>query len=354
MDKRVLLLNDTEDVYHWGCYGTSKAIKDQLVKKGITEIDCMTVAQTHSLANIPTKLSEFGDKETFSCSFPEIADKLDKCDAVVINGEGTIHGFKDAPRALLYLAYASKQYFGKKVMLINHSCYPKSCKPNVLNFYKAAYSSCDYVAARESRSTRIVENRLGVKCVRSFDSLPLTIKSVYDQIPQPLLEKPYICISGAVNYNTAKSPIIARRLLNIYPQHNYVYLVGSKNGANSEEPRVYESLKKFIPSIELFDAKSFLEWLSVIRHSELLLSGRFHYTIAALCLGTRAICFRSNTPKINSVVEDLNLPAVIPKQPSFLFESMLWYQMKKSNECQRPDIMSYLCSLAQKNYDWDI
>lgn len=354
MDKSVLLLNDTEDVYHWGCYGTSKAIKDQLIQKGVTGIDCMTVVQTHMFLNVPTRLTNSGGKEYFERNYPEIKDKLDKCSTVVINGEGTIHGFGNAPRMLLYLAYASKHFYGKKVILINHSCYPKSLRSNVINFYKAAYSSCDYVAARESRSARIIENKLGIKCIRSFDNLPITIRSVFDQIPQPIVEKPYICISGAVNYSTAKSPIIARQLLRMFPHHNYVYLIGSKTGANSEEPRVYESLKKYIPNIELFDAKSFLEWLSIIKHSELLLSGRFHYTIAALCLGTRAISFRSNTPKINSVVKDLNLPAVIPKRPSFLFESMLCYQLKRSNIYNPPDIMSYLCSLAQKNYDWSL
>lgn len=355
MAKHVFLINDTEDVYHWGCYGTSRAIKDQLLAKGVTEIDCMPVTQTRSLDNVPEKVEDFRDKDHFCSTYPELAKRIDACDAVVINGEGTIHGTGKAPKALLYLAYASKQYFGKKVFLINHSCYPKSSKSSVLDYYKAGYSCCDYVAAREGRSARIIEKKLGIKCVQSFDSLPLTARSVYDQIPPPLIEQPYICLSGAVNYRGAISASIAKQLLKAFPDHKYVYLVGSKNdGINAEEPRVYDSLKQCLPDLQMFDAQSFPEWLSVIKHSELLLSGRFHYAVAALSLGTPTVSFKSNTPKINAITEDLNLPAVIPRSPALLFNAVLWYQLKQIKNRECCNYLDQLCGLAQKNFDWGI
>jgi hypothetical protein len=351
----VLLLNDTEDVYHWGCYGTSRAIKDQLSKKGVTEIDSVSVTQTHLLPDVPKRVADFADRRWFCSTYPGLSDRLSRCDAVVINGEGTIHGCKSAPRALLYLAYASKHFFGKRVFLINHSCYPKSRRSGVIDYYRAAYSSCDYVAAREGRSTRIIEHMLGVKCVKAFDSLPLAIQSVHDHIPPPLVTPPYICLSGAVNYRIELSPIIARRLHDLFPRLTCVYLVGSKGeGANSEEARVYESLKADMPDLHWFQATSFHDWLSVIKHSSFLLSGRFHYTIAALCLGTPAICFRSNTPKISSVLEDLHLPGVIPRSPRFLFSSALGYRLRRIEKTPHPSLLEYCCSLAQRNFDWEL
>nr|WP_092074743.1 polysaccharide pyruvyl transferase family protein [Dendrosporobacter quercicolus]NSL49864.1 polysaccharide pyruvyl transferase family protein [Dendrosporobacter quercicolus DSM 1736]SDN11764.1 Polysaccharide pyruvyl transferase family protein WcaK [Dendrosporobacter quercicolus] len=353
--KSVLLLNDTEDVYHWGCYGTSRAIKDQLLAKGAANIESLPVYQVHSLPNVVKSSSAFKDKNYFTHTYSELAAKIEQCNTIVINGEGTIHDFRNAPRTLLYLAYAGKNFFGKKVYLINHSCYPNTWRSDVLDFYKAGYSSCDYVAARERRSTHIINNKLGVECVEAFDSLPLSIKNVYDQIPEGYIKKPYICISGAVNYKLDRSKIIARQLLRSFPNYRFVYLVGSKEeGINHEEPRVYDSLKSALPDLQLINATSFTEWLSVIKHSQLLVSGRFHYTIAALCFGTRAIYFRSNTPKIDSIAEDLNLPGAIMRRPPFLFELMLWRRLKQIKIIPWPNQLEMLCQKAVKNFNWEI
>src|SRR5664279_3966935 len=73
---RVLLLNDTENVYHWGCYGTSHAIKDQLLKKGATSIDCLPVALTHSLKNVPDTVADLDDREMFFANHAELADRI--------------------------------------------------------------------------------------------------------------------------------------------------------------------------------------------------------------------------------------------------------------------------------------
>ena len=355
MSKDVLLINDTEDVYHWGCYGTSRALKDQLLKKGLNIVGKVPVAQAHSMTQVPDNLTDVRNENEFSSAYPELSEGIRASDAVVINGEGTIHGFRHGSKSLLYLAYVSKHLFGKKVFLINHSCYPKPGRGNVLEYYRAGYASCDYVAAREGTSADIIERKLGIDCAKSFDSLPLSIRKVWDEIPNTPIDKPYICLSGAVNYRTANSPIIAKRLLRRYPAHEYIYLAGSKTeGVNKEEPRVFKSLRKCIPHLRMFDAKSFHDWLSVIRHAEMLVSGRFHYTIAAVCLGTRAICFESNTPKLNSLANDLGLSKVITRKPSLLFNYQLWRQVRHIPARPDSSLMDYMCAMASKNYDWDI
>jgi hypothetical protein len=159
-----------------------------------------------------------------------------------------------------------------------------------------------------------------------------------------------------VNYRIARSPVIARRLRHAFPHHNYVYLTGSpKNGIHPDEPRVYESLQKVLPGLQVFEAASFTDWLSIIKHADLLLSGRFHYSIAALCLETPAICFKSNTPKLNGVMRDLRLRRVIPRSPSLLFSWALWYQLRQSKRtnCRR-SFLDACCRLAQRNFEWDL
>ena len=43
------------------------------------------------------------------------------------------------------------------------------------------------------------------------------------------------------------------------------------------------------------------DWLHCIEEASLLISGRFHHSIAATCLGTKFIVFNSNTPKVEGL-----------------------------------------------------
>jgi polysaccharide pyruvyl transferase WcaK-like protein len=60
-------------------------------------------------------------------------------------------------------------------------------------------------------------------------------------------------------------------------------------------------------AIELCHATSEAEWLSAIASAKLLVSGRFHYSIAAACLGTPFIALDSNTPKMDGLMQMLGL-----------------------------------------------
>lgn len=123
---------------------------------------------------------------------------------------------------------AAKKFFNKRVYLINHSCYPNSTDENILNYYKEAYRSCEFIAARESLSCLIIRMVLGVSCNESFDSLPLTIRKIQKNIPEQLITDDYVCISGAVNYSLLKTDFIVAKIKENYPNHKIVYLTGSK------------------------------------------------------------------------------------------------------------------------------
>jgi hypothetical protein len=56
-------------------------------------------------------------------------------------------------------------------------------------------------------------------------------------------------------------------------------------------------LEKF----KVYCAQSLDDWLHCIEEASLLISGRFHHSIAAACLGTSFIAFNSNTPKVEGL-----------------------------------------------------
>ncbi|EAW0413572.1 polysaccharide pyruvyl transferase family protein, partial [Salmonella enterica] len=213
-------------------------------------------------------------------------------------------------------------------------------------YYKCAYSRCNYVAAREKKSHELITNILGIDATLSFDSLPLLVKKVESEIPESLYKEKYVCLSGAVNYNKENSSFIAGEILKKYKNHKLVYLVGSPSGMNNEEPDVIESLKKFMPELIIHDAKSFTEWLSVIKNSVVLISGRYHYSIAAMCFGTPTVCFSSNTPKLDEINKMFNLPGCVRTHDEFTkalneIDNLTWQPLSKE-----------MSDLAEYNYNF--
>ncbi len=67
----------------------------------------------------------------------------------------------------------------------------------------------------------------------------------------------------------------------------------------------------------MIDTPSALAWLQTIATARILISGRFHHTIAAAVLGTPSVTFSSNTPKIEEIRQTLGL------EPPLAFDGQL-------------------------------
>lgn len=353
---KLFLINDTQKEYHWGCYGTSFAIKSKLGLNGVNSIKSFSCKEGSKLENSPRKCLLVYSKNPlirfiarlyyvnyFKKKLPELCKGIEDSDYVVINGEGTINSIHVATRFIFFVIFLAKDIFNKKVSIINHSCYPKNNKEKQISYYKKAYSKCDFIAAREKKSQQIIKDTLGVNAVLSFDSLPLAVQE-FKENPAPRYNDKYICISGAVNYDIENSEYIAEEILKKYHNHKIVYLVGSASGVNDEEPRVIKSLKDHIPEMIVHDAKSFEEWLSIIKYAEVLISGRYHYSIAAMCFGTPTICFASNTPKIDEINKMFGLPNCVTNREQFL------YALDNIQYRKWKPLLSEMCLLAKENY----
>jgi polysaccharide pyruvyl transferase WcaK-like protein len=125
--QKVVLFNDTSAWYHWGCTGTSTALKEGIQKAGF-EIQALPINVTYTLKEVPP-FEEFANLQRFDRFCEENRDviaSIQNASAVVINGEGTIHDLRAGPQSLLYLAYISKKFMGKMeewLDTINHATF---------------------------------------------------------------------------------------------------------------------------------------------------------------------------------------------------------------------------------------
>ncbi len=354
LNKKILFINDTSNGYHWGCYGTSNKIKEEILKRNPEKLICRTVQETHSTNNVPEKIEDFDSKfNEFKQNNIELINNIEQSDYIIINGEGTIHSFSNGPRALLYIMYISKNIFNKKVFVINHSCFPSTNNKNIINFYKKCYDSCDYIAVREKLSFDIIKNKLHINnVILAFDSLPLTIKDIYDNIQPYNNKKKYICLSGGVNFNYSRAKYIIKYLKIFYKDYDLIFLTGSISNIGDGDINIFDKMMKYDGRIKLVEAKSLEEWCSVIKSSEFLLSGRYHYTIAAMALGVKSIQFESNTKKITAIRKMFNLDKAFSYTPKWLFKLKLIYSLIKIRFLKQPILLDKICEYSKNNYKW--
>lgn len=373
-NQKVALFNDTSAWYHWGCTATSAALKEGLNNLGV-EVQSFPINVTYALKEVPQfeEFDDFAKFNQFCASNRETIEAIQKADAIVITGEGTIHDLRSGPKALLYLAHISKHHFGKHVEIINHSAYPKddpSLSAQFLqNFgiekekaegeikraqtvYKAIYDELDFIAIREPLS-RDEMNKIDIAATLSFDCMPLYIRDHYHN-PKQVLDKTLV-VAGSVAYTESGAEQLCR----------YMELMAEKGfqikvliGAAAFPAQDDQSFVKYISTHtnapwELIDASSLKEWLDTINNATLLVSGRFHHSIAAFCLNTPFIALNSNTPKVHSICALLEQSEpLLFSDPTLLEHLLARTERMLLNPIKINDAkMAEICTLAERNFD---
>ncbi len=313
-----LLLNDTSAWYHWGCSCTSIALHEGIRRQGFS-LQSIPHHLTNRLPELPQTLDAFKDRDQFLRWLEKqshLSEPLHRVETVVINGEGTLHGMAEGALGLLYLAYHAKGTLGKNVQILNHSCYPDgTADPNpsqALELYQEVYSQLDFVGVRETISAALLE-RLGIKVERTFDCLPLFVRQFFKKTPE---KEDYVLVAGSVAWQQQQIPALAKWMKNCRKKGLKVrVLIGAETFMAADDIRFVESLAGFLPQSEweLTMATSESEWLRYIAAARLLVSGRFHHSLAAAWLETPFLLFGSNTPKIPGLMRMLGLEkAFIP------------------------------------------
>ncbi len=318
--RKALLLNDTTFWYHWGCTCTSQAIRNNLQDNGWA-VRGVSIHYLQSLHPVPANFNQWNDElfRSFKGIYKELCESLEKTDVVVVNGEGSLHGSSPLSINLLYLMHISKTYFGKPVHVINHSCYPdgqqQTSGSELEKLYQQVYTELDHVAVREPVSVALLED-LGIKVTQSFDCLPLFVEQLRDQISHR--EPQQIVFAGSVAWNQKMLQAV-RQLIMEVADGQCRFIFGANAYPAGDDIAFVQQLQKALPGqVELVYAQSEVDWLSAISSAKLLISGRFHHSIAAACLDTPFIVLDSNTPKISGLMQTLELQTFISsKSPQF-------------------------------------
>jgi len=311
--EKVLLVNDTLNWYHWGCSCTSLAIYDNLIAKGY-QVSSYAISDLLNINVFPDTSDQFDDQsvlDRFVSENPELIEVMQNCDRVVINGEGTLHNTSRPALVLLYIAYIAKQALKKNVQIINHSCFPddlaQAKDANKVSIYQKVYKCLDFFAVRDQYSFEICK-AMGVNPTLSFDCLPLFLRNSDCELSGSDSEDRISFGASALSDNRYLKFI--KKMINdnkLSQSYQFDFIVGARAHLASDDVEFVDKLSSYYPSkFNIVFCNSESEWLSQIRRSKLLISGRFHYSIAAACLGTPFLLFSSNTPKNTALMHRLD------------------------------------------------
>jgi len=352
----VLLVNDGTYWHHWGCTGTSLALHEGMRAAGRV-VDSVPAALMGRLGPLPEHARDLEDDALFHRFSQRNASLLLRMQAVsevVIHGGDGIHGRGQLARTLLYLAWIARQRLGKRTSIINHSCSPGvggASDPEADAFYSKVYASLDYIAVSDARSAAELA-RLGIACTESFDCLPLFIASL-----QPCNRSPErrIVLAGS----TAQDPALLQMLegiatLALKQRYSVDVLVGASAFFSQNDLQLVPALHARLSGrYRLVAATSEAQWLRSISGAHLLVSGRYHHSIAAACLGT-PVAVAGATAKIDGLIERLGLSrehAWLPAQDRDVAVSRAAALLRDPQPALvSPERLTQLAALARRNF----
>lgn len=363
--RKAVLVGDTNYWYHWGCSCTSLGLHEGL-RTRFDEIAVVPLARLHALRSWRFDTGSLDSDaffEQFSQDCPDVVDALRASDYVVINGEGSIHGASPIALTLLYIAYVAKHRLGKQTAIVNHSCFPGESGV-VTDFYARVYRSLDVAVVRERSSFAIVA-AWGGKTVQGFDSLPLFLERRGSAWKEAEAKSPVVKASRKIVLGG--SVAWTQELVNCFTvlaQHaiamGYTLEIvsGAKAFLASDEVGFVEQLAKALKArgvaYQLRFPVSEHEWLEAIGTASLVVSGRFHYSIAAAFQGIPFMVAESNTAKISGLLEAFGLESGAVRLTPECYKGVV-HMAERLLESPRlgrveTDILVALRRLARENY----
>lgn len=311
----VLLINDTSDHYHPGCYMTSTGIKSMLLLKykNIVDIPTHEIYSSGLLFDLTTaeKFDDDFNYRLFQAKLEIMDHKLSYAQEVVINGEGTLHGIFSQAMFILYLAYIAKIKYGKKVSIINHSPYPsydadRNTAADLI--YKKVYEKIDFTGIREPKAKEIMDV-LNIESTLTFDCSSIYLNSLEkEKFLKIVSYDNYITISASVVIDDNIVEIFCKLVRNLLKQgENIVLLHGGPQEEGSFLAKIYKQFNDE-KKVSFIQSSSVEDFISILKFSKLLISGRFHYSIISMFLQRPFILLNSNTTKNIGLIEITKLP----------------------------------------------
>lgn len=359
-----LLINDTFNTFHFGCTGTSLAIRSRLQKQGsVLSVSWEAIKEPQV---VPSNYEEFTSYEFLQKWIDEyywLAEMIRRCGCVVINGEGSMSRRHAGTLFLLYVIYFSSVHAKKQVSVINHSIYPiveadgmdEETQKDFIKMIQGAYIHLNKCYVREHLSLHSLNQWLPNVGIQSFDCLPLYIRDFYPYYGEKK-DRERLVISGGNNLPAWYVEFVERLLFEIDYETVSFLFSDIRYSEYSSDMEIYNRLKERLGDrITLEAARTTDEWLQSIHTAALFVSGRFHHTIASYMLDTPFIAFNTDTNKMKGMLEMVDaeerLLNSVDLEEAIHQAVKLWKDMQESPNESLHTRKEEIISLAEKNFE---
>jgi len=213
------------------------------------------------------------------------------------------------------------------VRIVNHSCYPDDVPTPtgspVEAFYRAVYEALDGVTVREPVTAALLE-AWGLRPVHGFDCLPLFAAAHAADIARDAGGGDRLLLAGSVaDGGTLAAALGALARDACSAGLRPAFLFGAAGGLAADDHAFARALAAASGgTVELLHATSEAQFLGAIADARLLVSGRFHYSIAAAALGTPFLALDSNTPKMDGLLAVLGVDARVDSRAAGLAQTL--------------------------------
>jgi polysaccharide pyruvyl transferase WcaK-like protein len=164
-------------------------------------------------------------------------------------------------------------------------------------------------------------------------------------------------MAGCVQLDTGMVDLLARLANEVLDTgRELIFLAGANAWLAQDDALLLNALHpKLRGRYRLVAATSEAEWLGTIANACLLISGRFHHSIAAACLGTPLLIAGSNTAKNEGLLDRLGLERdavwMDVAQPDEASARLVAVLKDPGRSRVKPQRLAQLRELAGRNFD---
>lgn len=292
-EKQAVLINDTGTAYSWGHYASAQGLKDALIRKGY-DVESISTLMLNWFPVHKPSLQDFDDWRFLAFwryKNPTLFHAIQHTDHVIINGDGMMNGLSDTALHLLYLAYVSKAFFGKKVSIINHSVYPEDkpslSDPQRLAFYHKVYTQLDTCVVRDQISYELLRS-INIPCTLGLDTSLLWLADYMDGKPAIAKTDTAIITSGP-GYNSSYAPLFAKLCAGLREQGLTPVLVkGAQWHVSQEDLLLEKDLVELVgDTVVVKDIQSVESFVQTLLGARIVISGFMQICLMAGSAGIR-------------------------------------------------------------------
>jgi polysaccharide pyruvyl transferase WcaK-like protein len=280
---KFVILNDTREQPHFGCQRVMRTISHLLESRGATII-ATALSGVH------------WDRD------PHFLSALRDCDAILINGEGTLHhGQARAERLLQVVDHPLRA--GKPVSIVN-ALY--QANPPEWSRY---LNKVQMIVARDGKSYNELVRFYGGNLVKALDL------SLHESPPAKTATK-----RNVITFGDSVYPEVTRRLIGLSESIEGACFLPIMRTIKSRKvglPLYLRILRDIYIRLHAMAfqakhknvrfAKNEFEFLDLVAHARIHVTGRFHGACLSLLVGTPFIATTSNSWKVEALIDDLGL-----------------------------------------------